>query len=431
MAHIKIAIICTVLLSLCVSSHVHLVEEIDDSFLETTALHGHDEIWLLTFYAPWCLFCKDMDPAYYEVAAELKSMGSEVRVGRVDATTNKGMAKEFRVEHYPAVKMWKDNSKFSYQGPRTKDGVLDFALRVSGPLVRALPSREMFQHAMSRHDVLFVYIGGSSNLKVDYTSSAKSLIVHTHFFSASRDILPKTVTIQNLPAVAVFKDGTFFTYNKERDGDLTSWLNRERFLYFTKLDSYMLYSLGDTGKLVVLALVDEKHPSKESISYKMLVEKVATENKELYSTEVQFGYMEGNEYINGYTMMNVALPSIIILNVSNDGYFLPPGMLETEEQLLHFINGALDGGIEPLGGNGLLQVFKRLKYQIAETVTAMYTKAPLESFIFLLVMISCVIILVVSIRRILRNSFPDEETTDAEPKKEKKLKKKLTDKKTD
>lgn len=34
------------------------------------------------------------------------------------------------------------------------------------PAVRALPSKQMFEHMMKRHDVLFVYVGGDSPLKV-------------------------------------------------------------------------------------------------------------------------------------------------------------------------------------------------------------------------------------------------------------------------
>lgn len=34
------------------------------------------------------------------------------------------------------------------------------------PAVRALPSKQMFDHMLKRHDVLFVYVGGESPLKV-------------------------------------------------------------------------------------------------------------------------------------------------------------------------------------------------------------------------------------------------------------------------
>lgn len=40
------------------------------------------------------------------------------------------------------------------------------------------------------------------------------------------------------------------------------------------------------------------------------------------------------------------MPSFIVVNLSNDGYFLPLGTVETEQHLLDFLNGVLDGSIQ-------------------------------------------------------------------------------------
>uniref|UniRef100_A0A4W5RM70 Protein disulfide-isomerase TMX3 n=1 Tax=Hucho hucho TaxID=62062 RepID=A0A4W5RM70_9TELE len=372
----KFVVLCTGSLTflLSIATVSAFVEELDDTFKDTRM---PDEIWLIQFYAPWCTYCKQLDPVWYEIGAELKSMGSPVNVGKVDATAHTNFAKEFRVGGYPAIKLLKDDLKYNYRGPRTKDGIMEFADRVSGPVVRPLPSQQLFQNVMSRHDVLFVYLGGPSDLKEKYISVAKELIVHTYFFSAARNILPKAVILQEYPAVAVFKDGTYFLYDEQHDGDLASWINRERFLNYLQIDSYTLYEMGDTSKLVALAIVDERNPTEESIRYKTMVERVATEYKDLYSKEFQFGHMDGNEYINGLIMEELAMPSIIVLNVSNDGYFLPPNKVETKEQLVKFIDGVLKGRIKSQGGNGYYQCFIRIAFNTKTTVTNIFTKAPL------------------------------------------------------
>ncbi|XP_051250341.1 protein disulfide-isomerase TMX3-like isoform X2 [Dicentrarchus labrax] len=299
------AVLLSVLLALsvCVSA---FVEELDDDFMKTRQA---DDIWLIKFYAPWCSFCKQLDPVWHQIGSELRSLGSPVNVGKSDATANTGLAKEFRVRSYPAILMWRKDVKYNYVGPRTKDGILDFANRVAGPLVRSLSSLQLFQHAMNRHDVLFVYIGATSPLKGNYTSVAEELIVHTYFFSASRDVLPKAVSVPSLPAVVVFKEGTYFTFNEERDGDLKSWINRERFPNYLKIDSYTLYAMGDSGKLVLLALVGERSLCEESLRYKSLVEKVAADYREIYSRNFYFGFMEGTDYINGLVMGDRAPPA--------------------------------------------------------------------------------------------------------------------------
>ncbi|XP_028449576.1 protein disulfide-isomerase TMX3-like [Perca flavescens] len=179
---------------------------------------------------------------------------------------------------------------------------MEFADRVSGPLVRHLSSVQLFQHVMSRHDVMIVYVGATSPLKGNFTSVAETLIVHTFFFSASRDVLPKEVSLPSLPAVVIFKDGTYFTFNEERDGDLKSWINRERFPNYSQIDGYTLYSMGESGKLVVLAVGEEKSLSADSLRYKSLVEKVSTDYKEIYSRNFYFGFIKGSEYLDGLVM---------------------------------------------------------------------------------------------------------------------------------
>lgn len=47
-----------------------------------------------------------------------------------------------------------------------------------------------------------------------------------------------------------------------------------------------------------------------------------------------------------FVVSQVTLPFIIALNLSNDGYFLPLGAMETERHLLDFLNGILDGTIQ-------------------------------------------------------------------------------------
>ncbi|XP_075933553.1 protein disulfide-isomerase tmx3a-like isoform X1 [Anarhichas minor] len=364
-------VLLSVLLALSASA---FVEELDDSFMER---RGADDIWLIKFYAPWCLFCKQLDPVWHQIGSELRSLGSPVNVGKSDATASTGLAKEFKVRGYPAILMLKKDVKYNYSGPRTKDGILDFANRVGGPLVRSLSSLQLFQHAMNRHDVMFVYVGATSQLKGNYTSAAEELIVHTFFFSSSRDVLPKVVSLSTLPAVVVFKDGTYFTFDEELDGDLKSWINRERFPNYLRIDSYTLYAMGESGKLVVLALVEEKTPCEESVRYKGLVEKVSADYREFYSRNFYFGFMEGSDYINGLVMGEVVVPSFIVVNLSSDGYFLPPVAVKTERHLLDFLNGVLDGSIQFQGGNGVYQRARRFVYDIKVTLTPVFSQTPL------------------------------------------------------
>uniref|UniRef100_A0A3Q2R0M1 protein disulfide-isomerase n=1 Tax=Fundulus heteroclitus TaxID=8078 RepID=A0A3Q2R0M1_FUNHE len=308
------------------------------------------------FYAPWCSFCKQLDPVWHQIGSELRSLGSPVHVGKSDATASPALAKEFKVRNYPAILMLKNGVKYNYPGSRTKDGILDFADRVSGPLLRSLSSPRLFQHAISRHDVMVVYVGATSELKANLTAAAEELIVHTYFFSASREVVPKELTLTFLPAVLLFKDGTYFIYDEEQDGDLKSWIKRERFPNFFLVDSYTLYAMGESG--------NSSTPVSHRRRRRRLHARCVSVFRKFY-----FGFMEGSGYIDGLIMGEAAVPSFIVVNLSNDGYFLPPGPIETEAHLLHFLDGVLDGSVEGLGGNGFTQRLRRGVYDIRTTLT--------------------------------------------------------------
>ncbi|KAL6467560.1 hypothetical protein MHYP_G00232370 [Metynnis hypsauchen] len=185
------------------------VEELDDKFNE----NRKSEPWLVEFYAPWCEYCKTFEPIWYDVGAELKSLGSPVNVGKLDTTAHSSVLSDFNIRGYPAIILVKGEKSFEYRGPRTKDGIIEFTNRVAGPVVRPLTSVQLFQHVMNRHDLFFLYIGGRSPLKGQYYKVAAEFIIYNYFFSASEEVLPQAVSLQEVPSIAVFKDGTYYLYN--------------------------------------------------------------------------------------------------------------------------------------------------------------------------------------------------------------------------
>uniref|UniRef100_A0A672L6I6 protein disulfide-isomerase n=1 Tax=Sinocyclocheilus grahami TaxID=75366 RepID=A0A672L6I6_SINGR len=338
-----------------------------------------EDVWLVDFYAPWCGYCKKLEPIWQEVGAELTRSQSPVRVGKMDGTAYSGVASEFGVRGYPTIKLLKGELAYNYKGPRTKDDIIEFANRVAGPAVRSLPSRQMFEHVLKRHSVLFLYVGGESPLKEKYTEVASELIVYTYFFSASEDVLPESVALHELPSVVVFKDGTYFTYDEYEDGSLSSWVNRERFQSYLPIDGFTLYELGETGKLVAIAVTDERDPT-ERTALSVCTQCFCNDQKSslmLSCRDFQFGHMEGNDYINSLIMGEVSVPSIIILNTSNEQYFVPSEPVEDLEQLLRFFSSVLDGSAPAFGGDGIFQRIKRVAYDARSTIMSVFRSSPL------------------------------------------------------
>ncbi|XP_034981528.1 protein disulfide-isomerase TMX3 [Zootoca vivipara] len=349
------------------------VEDLDDSFKE----NRKDDIWLVDFYAPWCGHCKKLEPVWNEVGKEMGSTGSPVKVGKMDATSYSSIASEFGVRGYPTIKLLKGDLAYNYRGPRTKDDIVEFANRVAGPIIRPLPSQQMFEHVQKRHRVFFLYIGGESPLKEKYIEVASELIVYTYFFSASEEILPEYVSLPEMPAVIVFKDGTYFVYDEYEDGDLSSWISKERFQGYLNVDGFTLYELGDTGKLVAIAIIDDKNTSVEHIRLKSIMQDVAKNHRDHFHRSFQFGHMDGNEYMNSLLMDDLKIPTIVVLNTSNQQYFLPHKPIESTEDMVQFINEILEGTAEAHGGDGILQRIKRIIYDAKSTVGSVFKSSPL------------------------------------------------------
>ncbi|XP_067837533.1 protein disulfide-isomerase TMX3-like [Heptranchias perlo] len=353
--------------------------DLDDSFKE----NREDEIWLVDFYAPWCGHCKKLEPVWDEVAAELHTSGSPVKVGKMDATVYAGIASEFGVRGYPTIKLLKGDLAYNYRGPRTKEDIIEFANRVSGPLVRSLPTQQLFDHWQKRHPVFFVYVGSESPLKEKFFEVASELIVYTYFFSASEDAFPQDVAVQELPAVLVFKDGTYYMYDEYEDGDLSSWVNKERFLGYVYIDGFTLYELAETGKLVVVAVIDGKNSSEEHASLKAITHEVAAGYREQFHRDFQFGHIDGADYINSVIMDEVKVPSIVVLNTSNQQYFLPETTIESIEDLIKFINDIIEGSAEAKGGDSFYHRIRRMLYDGKSTILSVFKTSPiLGCFLF-------------------------------------------------
>nr|XP_040128121.1 protein disulfide-isomerase TMX3 isoform X1 [Ictidomys tridecemlineatus] len=350
-----------------------VVQDLDDSFKE----NRKDDIWLIDFYAPWCGHCKKLEPIWNEVGLEMKSIGSPVKVGKMDATSYSSLASEFGVRGYPTIKLLKGNLAYNYRGPRTKDDIIEFAHRVSGALIRPLPSQQMFEHVQKRHRVFFVYIGGESPLKEKYIEAASELIVYSYFFSASEEVVPEYVTLKEVPAVLVFKDENYFVYDEYEDGDLSGWINRERFQTYLTMDGFLLYELGDTGKLVAIAVIDEKNASIEHTRLKSIIQEVAREYKGHFSRDFQFGHMDGNDYINTLLMDELKVPTVVVLNTSNQQYFVLDRQISDAKDLIEFINNILDGSVEAQGGDSILQRLKRVLFDAKSTVVSIFRSSPL------------------------------------------------------
>ncbi|KAK7117980.1 hypothetical protein R3I94_021728 [Phoxinus phoxinus] len=97
----------------------------------------------------------------------------------------------------------------------------------------------------------------------------------------------------------------------------------------------------------------------------------------LRSRDFQFGHMDGNDYINSLIMSEVPVPSLLVLNTSNEQYFVPEEPVESLEQMLMFFTSVLDGSAPAYGGDGIFQRIKRVAFDARSTIMSVFRSSPL------------------------------------------------------
>jgi protein disulfide-isomerase A6 len=100
----------------------------DDNFDEL--LMNSEDLWIVDFYAPWCGHCKNLEPEWNKAATELKG---EVKVAKVDATTQSGLAQRFGIQSFPQIKLFPSGPKSQnlmedFNGNRDSVGIVEWAL---------------------------------------------------------------------------------------------------------------------------------------------------------------------------------------------------------------------------------------------------------------------------------------------------------------
>eukprot|EP01055_Gregarina_sp_Pseudo9_P005549 Gregarina_sp_Pseudo_9__5548@NODE_737_length_2294_cov_84_345898_g693_i0_p1_GENE_NODE_737_length_2294_cov_84_345898_g693_i0NODE_737_length_2294_cov_84_345898_g693_i0_p1_ORF_typecomplete_len475_score144_99Thioredoxin/PF00085_20/2_4e29Thioredoxin/PF00085_20/1_6e03Thioredoxin/PF00085_20/0_0062Thioredoxin/PF00085_20/1_4e23Thioredoxin_6/PF13848_6/28Thioredoxin_6/PF13848_6/1_3e07Thioredoxin_6/PF13848_6/1_8e21Thioredoxin_6/PF13848_6/4_9e02Thioredoxin_6/PF13848_6/0_031Calsequestrin/PF01216_17/8_8e18Calseq len=195
---------------------------------------------LVKFYAPWCGHCKKLAPAYEAAAAELKEKNGPP-LAEVDATIESDLAKEYGVQGFPTLFLFRNGKAEPYNGGRTQAAIVEWVTRMTGPAVTQVKSREEAQKKAEEAAVYFYAVvksKDSSEYKAyDAVASAERL-KGTFFVEIDSTLSePSKVTVYRKNE----ESATVKVASKEQ---LSAWVSNEAIPYFGQVngENYATYA---------------------------------------------------------------------------------------------------------------------------------------------------------------------------------------------
>lgn len=102
------------------------VDALDWSNFDEYMQHRADKMVVVDFYAPWCHWCKLLDPVWQQTAEQLpdQSFAADVRMAKVDCEANGQLCQEHNIRAYPTIQVYmhgENTPSETYYGDRTSD----------------------------------------------------------------------------------------------------------------------------------------------------------------------------------------------------------------------------------------------------------------------------------------------------------------------
>ncbi|XP_022970462.1 protein disulfide isomerase-like 1-4 [Cucurbita maxima] len=162
---------------------------------------------MVEFYAPWCGHCQALAPEYAAAATELK--GENVVLAKVDATEENELAQQYDVQGFPTVYFFSDGVHKPYPGQRTKDAIVTWIKKKTGPGIYNITSVEDAERILTSETKLAVgYLNSLVGSESDELAAASRLEDDVNFYQTVNPEVAKLFHIEasaKRPALVLLK----------------------------------------------------------------------------------------------------------------------------------------------------------------------------------------------------------------------------------
>jgi len=165
---------------------------------------GKHDLVLAEFFAPWCGHCKALAPEYEEAATALKE--KNIPLAKVDCTQEADLCKDFGVEGYPTIKVFRGADTVSpYNGARKADAIISYMTKQALPAVSDVTAESLAEFKTADKVVVVAFFDKTDKeSNATYTSVADA-DRDNYLFGATNDAdLAKAEGVK-VPGIVVYK----------------------------------------------------------------------------------------------------------------------------------------------------------------------------------------------------------------------------------
>lgn len=289
----------SLLSSLCVAEGeiVTLTDESFESFVRENA------VVLVNFFAPWCSHCKLFEPEYKKLAELVKD--EPYKLAELDTTLHRNITKRAFVSSFPTVKLYFNNSTFTYPGERTAYDLLAFVRKKTNPpLVELNSTEEVLQVRNGKGRRCIFAVDANMSLST-YRMIAKR-VNELRFYSGNVEVVREVFGEVEKGNVVLLGEETKVYKGAMTSYDFENFLEANKFPTVPELNGKIVDSIftprGMKGIILFYDVEDEK-----------LTEELRKAATELNSSDYIFAKTSitsdwGHHIANSFTLDRSSLP---------------------------------------------------------------------------------------------------------------------------
>ncbi|KAK3027181.1 hypothetical protein RJ639_042447 [Escallonia herrerae] len=164
---------------------------------------------MVEFYAPWCGHCKALAPEYAAAATELTG-DKDVALAKVDATEEGELAEKYEVQGFPTVYFFVDGVHKPYPGQRTKDSIVTWIRKKTGPGIHNITTTEDAERVLtSENKVVLGFLNSLLGPESEELAAASKLEDDINFYQTVNPNVAKLFHVEpnvKRPALALLKN---------------------------------------------------------------------------------------------------------------------------------------------------------------------------------------------------------------------------------